>query len=144
VRADNWAVFGNSTPSGYGINLRGRNFLGPLHVASGWLFDDRQTVNLVSLIGAWQIHRVAVYVLEAFNSDGTDLVDVGYSGNEQTFTANVDVSTTGAKTITPGAGVGYPWHQDSIVSARYVNGGTEPTTGQALVTVEYSFIERVD
>jgi hypothetical protein len=144
VKADNWSISGNSTPIGYGVNLRGQNFLGPLHAASAWVFDDRQSVDIINLIGAFVVHSVSVYVLEGFNSDGTDLINVGYSGNAGTLTANVDVATTGAKTITPGAGVGYPWHQDMTIQAVYTNGGTEPTTGQALVTVEYSFIERVD
>jgi hypothetical protein len=144
MRADNWTVLANYGNLGYGVNLRGTNFAGGTQAASAWVFDDRQSVDIVSLTGAFVIHRVSVYVLEAFNSDGSDLIDVGWSGNAETLTADVDVSTTGAKTVTPGAGVGYPWHESVTIQAIYSNGGTEPTAGQALVTVEYSIIERVD
>jgi hypothetical protein len=86
-------------------------------------------------IGA-NVVRAHLHVLEAFNSDGSDNISIGYTGTLQAFATNTDVSTTGVKTMTLGSEIGYQAVSRAI-NAYYVNGGTEPTTGKAVVNLEY-------
>lgn len=104
----------------------------------GWLADDIQTVTLgIVPVGAVMLSH-SLYVHEAFNSDGTDSIRAGHDAGVDTFIADTDVATTGYKTASAGTGGTY---RTSAVTAKayYVNGGSEPTTGKALVTVRFSF-----
>lgn len=95
-----------------------------------------QTVLMGTLpIGA-NIVRAHIHVLTAFNSDGTDNITIGYTGTTNAFATSTDVSTTGVKTVTLGANVGYQTVSRQI-NAYYVNGGSEPSTGKAVVNLEY-------
>jgi len=52
------------------------------------------------------------------------------------------VSTTGVKTPTAGAGASH-YTTSTTAKAYYANGGTEPTTGKALVVVRYAPVPAV-
>jgi hypothetical protein len=107
-----------------------------LETAMGWITSATQSATIGTLPAYSYVHSVRVHVTEAFDSDGTDLLTVGRVGDEDAFGAAVDVSTTGIKAVTLGAEAGY---NASGVNVRgyYTNGGSEPTTGKALVVVEY-------
>lgn len=106
---------------------------------SAWVRHGTQNPPLGTIPVYSRVISVTVQVLEAFNSDGADEITVGYDGATNAFATAVDVSTTGIKSVTLGSGVGY------IATARaaeayYVNGGSEPTTGEALVTIDYAIV----
>ncbi len=103
---------------------------------SAWVADDAQNPSLGSLLLYNYVKAVHVHVTEAFDSDGTDLLTVGYDADPDAFATSIDVSTTGVKTVTLGALAGYNG-TTRAVEAYYVNGGSEPTAGKALVTLEY-------
>lgn len=107
-----------------------------LETAMGWITSGTQGVTIGTLPAYSYVHSVRVHVTEAFDSDGTDTLSVGRVGDEDAFGAAVDVSTTGVKAVTLGAEAGY---NATGVNVRgyYFNGGSEPTTGKALVVVEY-------
>jgi len=84
---------------------------------------------------AW-VERVHRDVTEAFNSDGADNIKVGHSTDDDAYATNTDVSSTGRKTVTLGAGVGYD-STARTVDATYTAGGTDPTTGKAHVVIEF-------
>lgn len=107
-----------------------------VHRLSGWLADDAQTVTLGDIPAHACVLRTYVQVIEAFDSDGTDQATVGYDADPDAYVTAVDVSATGIKTVTPGAGAGYD-ATARTAKAYYSNGGSEPTTGKALVFVEY-------
>jgi hypothetical protein len=83
--------------------------------------------------------RCGIIVTEAFNSDGTDNVQIGGSGNVNRYASNTDVSTTGSKTPAAGSSASPPAFSagGDVVTTAYTNGGSEPTTGKAFVWVEY-------
>lgn len=105
-------------------------------VLVGWLTKDTQTVELGVLRSPRYIMRVHIHCTQAFNSDGTDNITVGYTGTTNAYATATDVATTGVKSVTLGSGVGYD-ATNRTVTATYANGGTEPSTGKALVIVEY-------
>jgi len=82
------------------------------------------------------IVRVFIQVLIAFNSSGTDLIRIGYTGTTNAFATDTDVSTTGIKSPTLGASAGYQTgaHQ---VYAYYTAGVADQTLGKAVVNIEY-------
>lgn len=110
--------------------------MSPVQTLSGWVTKDRQTVSLGLFRGPRDVLRVRVWREEAFNSDGSDLLDIGYVGDTDAYANDVDLAGTGLATVTLGSGVG---HDDTPreVQATYANGGSEPTTGKALVTIEF-------
>jgi hypothetical protein len=109
-----------------------------VHRLAAWLADDIQSVTLGTITKASLVLRVGIFVSEAFNSSGTDTIEIGGTGLAARYAAATDVSTTGPKTpaagslALPGTMMG-----GDAVSASYTNGGTEPTTGKALVFMEY-------
>ena len=111
-------------------------YKGSTYYLAGWVASGSQPVLLGILPIASYVARVHVHCTTAFNGDGTDNITVGYTGTTNAFSTNADVSTTGVKTITLGANIGYQTVSREI-NAYYVNGGSEPTTGRALVIVEF-------
>lgn len=108
---------------------------------SNWLSEDEQSVTVGTIPAYSWVLGLDVYVQQAFNSDGTDLVNVGRSGSASAYTANVDVSTTGRKTIALASEAGLI-DTERTVLATYTNGGSEPTEGRALVSVTYAPIAK--
>jgi hypothetical protein len=108
----------------------------------GWLADNIQgVINLGpgKLPPNSLVLRAGIVVTEAFNSDGTDMIRVGGSGNADRYVGNTDVSTTGSKTPAAGSSATPPAVSagGDVVTATYLNGGSEPTTGKAYVWLEY-------
>lgn len=102
---------------------------------TAWVTKNSQNPALGILQPNTYFVRAHVHVTEAFNSDGSDTLTVGYDTDSDAFITSVDVSTTGIKSVTLGALAGYN-STARKVEAYYVNGGSEPTTGKALVILE--------
>jgi hypothetical protein len=87
---------------------------------------------------------VKAQVTEAFNSSGTDHLDIGITGTANYFADNIDVSSVGVPTVTRTAG------SFGVVSASegkeiyavYIPGVDDATTGAAYVTVNYVRLAR--
>lgn len=111
-------------------------YQGPVEAISGWLADDEQTVDLGLLPANSYILRAHLHVTEAFDSDGSDEIECGWVTDIDAIFTATDVSSTGVKTVTLGANNGFNSDEQNI-QAYYSNGGSEPTTGKALVIVEF-------
>jgi hypothetical protein len=107
-----------------------------------WVADDNQNPTLGVLPANVYVTGVDIYVHEAFNSDGTDLITVGRDALPDALADDTDVSTTGEKSPTAGTGAKH-YTTSTTVEAYYTNGGTEPTTGKALVVVRYRVVPAV-
>lgn len=114
---------------------------GPTEMIHGWLADDKQEVILGKIPYNVYVARVHIHVTEAFNSDGTDLVTVGWDADPDALATSADVSTTGVKSLTLGANEGFN-STEKTVKAFYSNGGSEPTTGKAIVIVEFFRVQK--
>lgn len=111
------------------------------HYLTAWLTSGSQTVRMGILpVGAYVV-RVHVHCTVAFNSDGTDNVTMGYTGTTNAYATSTDVSTTGIKAPTLGAGAGFDGTAREV-NAYYVNGGTEASAGKALCIIEYFIAPR--
>lgn len=108
----------------------------PVQSLSAWITKDRQTVSLGSFRTPRDVLRVRVWREQAFNSDGSDLLDIGYVGSEDAYAANVDLAGTGLATVTLGSGVGFD-DTSRELQATYTAGGSAPTTGKALIIIEF-------
>jgi hypothetical protein len=106
---------------------------------SGWVRFDRQTQILGTLGGRWIITQVFLFLDTVFNSSGTDQIQVGYSASHNRYVGLTDVSVGAGNIVAPAAGTlpfGFFEAADSRqITAYYVAGGTQPTTGKCLVTV---------
>ena len=107
-------------------------------IIEGWVADDAQNPSLGTLPVNAIVTAVYVWVQEAFDSDGSDLLTVGYDASVDAYLTSLDVSTTGVKTPTEGATVRTVDATSRAVEAYYVNGGTEPTTGRAHIVLLYT------
>lgn len=113
---------------------------------SGWLADNNTSMTLGRIPAGSVTTNVWVWVTEAFNSDGTDIINVGIPGNEYVYAYNFDVAATTKfhvpllGTITGSgavrANMGFRPNAEEVV-AFYNAGGSAPTTGKALVILEY-------
>jgi len=108
-------------------------------ILQSWVTSGTQNPTLGVLQAGSYVKEAFLHVTEAFNSSGTDNISVGYDADTDAFVTNVDVSTTGVKSLTLGALNGYNGTARKV-EAYYVNGGTEPSAGKALVILE---IDRV-
>lgn len=103
---------------------------------SAWVTKTNQRVVLGHFKNPREVLRVRIEVSTAFNGSGTDEIRVGTDDDNDAYATLTDVASTGIKTPTLGTGVGFDKTERNVV-AEYVNGGGEPTTGSALVTVEF-------
>jgi len=101
---------------------------------SAWITKGRQTVDLGALPANTYIMRIHCHVVQAFNSDGSDLITVGSDANDDSIVTAVDVSSTGVKTLAiPAIGYNSAAQQIKIF---YAAGGSAPTEGAALFIFE--------
>lgn len=80
--------------------------------------------------------RAHCHVTEAFDSDGSDNLTVGYTTDTDAFVTSIDVSTTGVKSVSLGTLAGYNGTAHSV-TAYYVAGGSAPTQGKCLIVLEF-------
>jgi hypothetical protein len=111
-------------------------YSGSTHYLAGWLTSGTQNITLGVLPIAAYVVRVHIHCTTAFNAGGSDEIRVGYDADEDAYATLTDVSTSGVKTVTAGAGIGYDTTARSV-EAYFVNTGAEPSAGRALVIVEY-------
>jgi len=103
---------------------------------SAWVTKGSQTVTLGTLpIGAYVI-RSSIHCTTAFDSDGTDNISIGYTGTTTAYATATQVGTTGLKTVTNGANIGYQ-SVSKVVSAYYTTNGSAPTVGKCICVLEY-------
>ena len=104
-------------------------------------FNDTSAKNLFVIPANSQILNIYVDVLTVFNSDGTDLVDIGVSGTSDLFADALDVSSLGRKIGS--SDVSQLLNYDDtgaaqiIVQGIYAAGGSAASTGNARVTIVY-------
>jgi len=107
-----------------------------IYSITGWVTDSRQTVDMGSIPSDMYLLRGHVHVLEAFNSNANDTLTVGTDADSDSVITSIDVSSTGIKSVTLGVRAGYS-DAASQVKAFYVNSGSEPSTGKALIILEF-------
>lgn len=140
ISSPNWTVLPSDIASGK-VNFWVPGIHTQKRTLSGWVTAASQSIELGWLPATFAVVNVSVRVQQAFNSDGTDLLEVGYSGDDDAYMTALDVSTTGIKSVTLGSKV--LWEDDNgrTLIVKYTNGGSEPTEGRALVLVEWSPIQ---
>lgn len=82
------------------------------------------------------ITRVNVFVLTAFNSSGTDLLDLGIPGTANKYINDLDIAATGVKAPTVTA-IGPVGENALPVIATFVQSVADATTGKAFIYVYY-------
>ena len=113
-------------------------------VLEGWALDDDQNPSLGTLPANAFVYRVDIWVEEAFNSDGTDNLTVGYDGGTSAYlVSGLNMETGGLREhvdeghAQAGATLGTVDATTRAVEAYYLNGGTEPTTGKVYIALHY-------
>lgn len=115
-------------PTG-GQNVTLSNTLAYTNTTSKALF----TIPAGAYIVSWTLN-----VTTLFDSDGTDLVDIGITGTAEKFAANVDVATTGLKSSgIVAAQIGVVQASAQPVLGIYAAGGSAATQGSMIVAVTF-------
>ncbi len=109
--------------------------LAPLYRMQGWVTYGTQTQTLGTMQAGSYLLRAHCHVTEAFNSNGTDRITVGWSGSTNSLVTNIDVSSTGVKTLTLGSSNGYNGTARTV-QAYYTAGNSAPSTGKAFLVLE--------
>lgn len=109
---------------------------GPVQSITAWVTSTSQTVYPGNFRTPRDVMRIRVYVHEAFNSDGTDLLDIGFVGDTDAYANDVVVSATGLATVTLGSGVGFDATPREIVLT-YTASGSAASAGKAYVVIEF-------
>ena len=137
-----WTIGPNHNPGNAPVKIYANGVSAPVMSMTGRLKHDQQSITIGSIPDGYGVTAVKVMVLTPFNSDGTDYIDVGANlgGYEQAFAANVDASAWGAHI--PVLGRMNTGFLAQTITARYVNGGSEPNAGEAIVFVEYSLMRQ--
>lgn len=135
-------ITGNPDLDRWLVDLRAAFFSeGLTEFIHGWIADSRQTVTLGTLPENAYIVRAHCHVTEAFDSGGTDTLTIGWDSDPDAITTSIDVSTTGQKICPFGVGAGF--NSDSReVKGFYTAGGSAPTTGKALLVIEFFRAEK--
>jgi hypothetical protein len=109
---------------------------------TAWVDVNNKTVVLGQIPDNTTVWDAALYVQQAFDSDGTDRVTVGWDGVTEAIVKSAamsDVATTGDRPILFGDYFrqyqGPTLTQPRTLKAYYVAGGSAPTQGKVRVTV---------
>lgn len=104
-------------------------------------FANTTAKNMFILPANSQIIDCYVLVTTAFNSSGTDNIDIGKTGTANQFADDVGGGTLAANTIARGTSQLSNWltvgTSDVQVTATYVQGVADATTGAATVVINY-------
>jgi hypothetical protein len=101
-------------------------------------FADTTAKNLFKLPKGAVIVAWIVNVVTAFNSSGTDLLDIGVSGTAARFANDIDVSSAGQKlTGFVAAELFTPLTEDTQVTAIFVQSVADAAAGDADVACLY-------
>lgn len=106
-----------------------------------YVTSSQQNPTLGTLPPNSYVLRAHLHVITNFDSDGTDNIQCGYDADQDFIFANIDVSSTGVKSVTLGSGAGY----NSVarkIEGYYTNGGTEPSQGNAFILIEYMVVPK--
>ena len=104
------------------------------------VYGDDATQLTVGVVPAGSIIiNARAEVKTAFNDSGTDLIDIGNSGDADEFCANLDVSTVGTKldASTFNAAADKVFTSDTTIVCQYDGANSDATAGLAYVVVEY-------
>jgi len=142
--AGNVAVTGNITATGTVTSTGALSGSGSVLVLTGLVgfANDGSPVTLGTLPANAQVLEVWVDVLTAFDSSGTDLIDVGISTDVDEFVLNVDVSSAGRTVGSSTASVPLADWDDVggtavTAVAQYDQSVADATAGSARVTILY-------
>lgn len=147
IGATGWTLGVNRTPDAYvGLssvtqgNQAGRS---PAYFMSAWAADNAQNPTIGPVPSRSLVTIDFVDVTEAFNSDGTDTITVGWDSDPDALLTSLDVSTTGRKDISSNFGVSYGRYlaTGQTVEIYYSNGGSEPSTGKVIAGIRYVLAE---
>lgn len=108
-----------------------------------WLADDSTSVTGLTIPAPHIVWEILAVVHEAFDSDGTDLAEVGRTGDTDAYATAFDVSTTGVKTPSAGAELGVVSTTARELVASYAAGGSAATTGKLVIGVDYQLLPAV-
>lgn len=100
-------------------------------------FGDTVAKDLFTLPAGAVIVDWIINVTTLFNSDGTDLVDIGVSGTAEKFFANIDVSSTGLKTGAVATQIGVVQATAQVVQGIFAAGGSAASTGAMSIVCLY-------
>lgn len=142
VAATGWKVYDNDTPatisSYYPTPLESS-----VQTLSGWVKFGAQTLTLGTLPAYSLVTRVTIIVADfAFNSSGTDQITVGHDAGNNYYAPAADVSVAYTRVDATSTAWSTFNSVSRVAKAYYVNGGTEPTVGEALVVLEYTLVGR--
>ena len=106
-------------------------------------FADTTSVSLGFLPANATVIGARVLVTTAFDSSGTDLIDIGVNGTANNIADDVDVSSTGSASVTLGAAAGAVQSSSdpTEITAIFAQSVADATAGSAEVIVEYTFKE---
>ena len=110
----------------------------------GWLTHATKAVSFDALPAGYSL-EIKIVLVEAFDSDGTDNIYVGYSGVAGAYAGALNgsgalgVYTTLGGTLTRGALCGYN-DASHTVRAEYFDGGSDATVGKALVEITAAWV----
>lgn len=112
-----------------------------------WAADNAQNPNLDdtgsnNLPAGTFVELPFVFVTQAFNSDGNDEITVGYTADPDAFGKAVDVSAIGIQNPVAGAEHGF-LTTARAAEAFYVNSGSEPNAGKAIIKLPYHFVSPI-
>lgn len=108
------------------------------YALEGWITHDAasDTLTLGVLPANAIVTDVFIWTQEAFNSDGTDEVCVGYTGTVEAYGVDVDVASTGVESVTLGTTSRTVDATTRTVQAYYhTSDATNLTTGEAHVMI---------
>lgn len=125
--------------AGYAQDASGKPVGGVLLIASNTLIRTNTTAKALFTIPAGAV--IVSWILNvttAFNSDGTDLVNIGISGTANKFVSALDVSTTGLLSVGVDASqIGSVQSTAQAVTGIYAAGGSAPSTGAMTIICQY-------
>lgn len=96
----------------------------------------------------YRISDIFIDVTTAFNSSGTDLLDIGKLGNANFYSDDVDISSTGRKSGVQTAKLANlvdttDDNSVEVITATFAQSVADASAGYAVVTIEYSSIKQL-
>jgi len=106
-----------------------------------WVAYDNANPTIGTIPSSCMITRITVYVTEAFDDTGTDLLEIGHEANPDAYVDDLPIDEVGQNECHSLRALTGPTVAEYVIKALYTGENADATAGKALIIIEYKMVD---
>ena len=106
-----------------------------------WVAHDSANPTIATIPSSCLITRITVYVTEAFDDTGTNLLEIGHEANHDAYVDDLPVDETDQNECENLRASTGPSVAEYVVKAWYTGSNADASAGKALIIIEYRMVD---